>query len=179
MPFTPYHMGPGLAVKAVCGRHFSLMVFGFSQVAIDIEPLVGIIRGNAAVVHGFTHTYIGATLIAVFSVVVGRPICQFFLNYWTPDPHSLFLSWLRGPKLISWPAAITGAFVGTYSHVFLDSMMHSDMQPLAPMSDANGLLHIISVGGLRLLCLLSGVLGALLLFAVFLVRRGASANRQI
>ncbi len=177
MPFTPFHMGPGLAVKAVSGRHFSLMVFGFSQVAIDIEPLVRIIRGDA-VLHGFTHTYLGATLIAVVSVVVGRPICQFFLNYWTPDPYSPFLNWLRGPKTISWPAAITGAFVGTYSHVFLDSIMHSDMQPLSPLSEANRLLHVISFEGLHLLCLLSGVAGALLMIAVYFVRRGARIDRQ-
>lgn len=91
MPFTPFHMGPGLAVKAESGRHFSLMVFGFSQVMIDIEPLVRIIRGDA-MVHGFTHTYLGATLIAVLSVVVGRPVCQFFLNYWAPAPYSAFLN---------------------------------------------------------------------------------------
>jgi Domain of unknown function (DUF4184) len=178
MPFTPFHMGPGLAVKAMSGRHFSLMVFGFSQVAIDLEPLVRIIRGDA-VLHGFTHTYLGATLIALVSVIVGRPVCQFFLNYWTPDPYSPFMNWLRGPKLISWPAAIAGAFVGTYTHVFLDSIMHSDMQPLAPWSDANALLHVISVGGLHLLCVLGGVLGALLMFAVFLIRRGARVDRQI
>jgi len=177
MPFTPFHIGPGLAVKAISGRHFSLMVFGFSQVAIDVEPLVRIIRGDA-VLHGFTHTYLGSTLIAIVSVVIGRPICQLLLNYWTHDPRSPFLRWLRGPKLISWPAAITGAFLGTYSHVFLDSIMHSDMRPLAPLSDANGLLHIISVDGLLLLCVLSGIIGALLLFTLFLVRREASANRQ-
>ncbi len=175
MPFTPFHMGPGLAVKAVSGRHFSLIVFGFSQVAIDIEPLVRIIRGDV-VLHGFTHTYLGATLIAFVSVVVGRPVCQFFLNYWTADSYSPFLNWLRGPKLISWPAAIAGAFVGTYSHVFLDSIMHSDLQPLAPLSEANALLHIISVGGLHLLCVLSGLLGAFLLVAVYLLRRRTSGN---
>ena len=59
MPFTPFHMGPGLAIKAVSGRYLSLMVFGFSQVAMDIEPLVRMIRGDA-VLHGFTHTYLGA-----------------------------------------------------------------------------------------------------------------------
>ena len=85
---------------------------------------------------------------------------------------------MRGPKLISWPAAIAGAFVGAYSHVFLDSIMHSDMQPFAPVSQANGLLHLISVDALHVVCVLSGVLGALLLYAAFLVRRGASANRQ-
>jgi hypothetical protein len=136
-----------------------------------------IIRGDA-VLHGFTHTYLGATLIALVSVVVGRPVCQFFLNYWTPDPYSAFLNWLRGPKLISWPAAIAGAFVGTYSHVFLDSIMHSDMQPLAPLAEANALLHVISVDLLHLVCVLSGVLGALFLFAVFILRRGAHVDRQ-
>lgn len=80
MPFTPLHMGPGLAVKAVCGRYFSLMVFGFSQVAMDIEPLVRIIRGDA-VLHGFTHTCLGATLIAPVSIFVGRPVCQVLLNH--------------------------------------------------------------------------------------------------
>lgn len=123
-------------IKAVAGRYFSLMVFGFSQVALDVEPLVRIIRGDAGL-HGFTHTYLGATLIGLASAVVGRPICQLFLNHWTPDPYSPFMNWLRGSKLISWPAAIAGAFVGTYSHVFLDSVMHSDMQPLAPLSEVN------------------------------------------
>ena len=46
-------MGPGLAIKAVTGRHLSLLVFGVSQVVIDVEPLVRIIRGDA-VLHGFT-----------------------------------------------------------------------------------------------------------------------------
>src|SRR4051812_26481918 len=104
MPFTPFHMGPGIAIKAVAGRRFSLMVFGFSQVAIDIEPLVRIIRGDA-VLHGFTHTFVGATLIGLVSAVVGRPVCQLFLNAWTEHSNSAFLDWLRGPKLISWPAA--------------------------------------------------------------------------
>jgi len=177
MPFTPFHMGPGVAIKAVSGRHFSLMVFGFSQVAMDVEPLVRIIRGDA-VLHGFTHTYLGSTLIALFSLVIGRPLCQFFLNYWTPDASTPFMSWLRGPKLISWPATIAGAFVGTYSHVFLDSIMHSDMQPFAPLTDTNGWLHVLSVGELHIACVSSGALGAILLVAVYFIRRGRNAGRR-
>lgn len=60
MPFTPFHMGAGLALKAVAGRHFSVLTFGIAQVAMDIEPLVGMLRG-AAVLHGPTHTYLGAS----------------------------------------------------------------------------------------------------------------------
>lgn len=171
MPVTPFHMGPGLAAKAVLGRHLSLMIFGFSQVAIDLEPMAHLIRGDA-VLHGFAHTYVGATLVAAISTVVGRPICQRLLERWTPDPQSPFLIWLRGPDRISWSAAIVGAFVGTYSHVFLDGIMHADVLPLAPFSPANALLGAVSVGSLHLLCVVSGALGALGLGVAF-ARRGA------
>jgi len=163
-------MGPGLAVKALCGRHFSLMLFGFSQVAIDIEPLVRIVRSDN-VLHGFTHSYVGATLVALAALLAGRPLCQFLLNYWAPSPDSRFLHWLRGPSVISWRAAIAGTFVGTYSHVFLDSIMHADMHPLAPLSQANALLRIIPAGSLHVVCVLSGIAGILLLIAVFVVQR--------
>ena len=171
MPVTPFHMGPGLAAKAVLGRHLSLMVFGFSQVAIDLEPMVRLVRGDA-VLHGFAHTYLGATLVAAISAVVGRPICQRLLDRWTPDPASPFLIWLHGPDRISWPAAVVGAFVGTYSHVFLDSIMHADVLPPAPFSPANALLGAVSVGSLHLLCVGSSALGGLVL-AVAFARRGA------
>jgi hypothetical protein len=172
MPITPFHMGPGLLVKALGGRHVSLMVFGFSQVAMDIEPVVRMIRDDV-VLHGFVHTYPGATLIGLVSAAVGRPICQALLDRWAPEPDAAFETWLRGPKLISWPAALVGAFVGTYSHVFLDSIMHSDMQPLAPFSGANALLGLIAPGVLHVGCVLSGVLGVLLLGTAFLRRRAA------
>lgn len=171
MPFTPFHMGPGLAVKAVGGRRFSLTVFGFSQIAIDIEPLLRMIRGDA-LLHGFTHTYLGATLVGLVSVTIGRPVCQFFLDRLRPDPGTSLLNWLCGEKRISWLSAIAGAFVGTYSHVFFDSIMHADMHPLAPLSRANGLLHIVTIENLHAVCVLSGLLGAALMIAVYLVRRG-------
>ena len=34
MPFTPVHLGPGLALKALGGRHFRLMVFAGAQVRL-------------------------------------------------------------------------------------------------------------------------------------------------
>ena len=84
---------------------------------------------------------------------------------------------MLGPRLISWPAAITGAFVGTYSHVALDSLMHADMRPLAPFSETNALLHLVSLGALHLGCVLSGLLGVLFLFTRFARRREPRAER--
>ena len=175
MPFTPFHTGPGLAVKALTGRHLSLMVFGFAQVAMDIEPLVRIMRGDA-VLHGLTHTYLGATLIALASAVLGRPVCQFLLDRWKPDFASDLWNGLRGPPRIAWRAALCGAFVGTYSHVLLDSLMHSDMAPLAPLSALNGALHAISVENLHLACALSALLGGSLMLLAFFCRRRAASG---
>jgi hypothetical protein len=124
MPFTPFHMGPGLALKAVAGRHLSLMVFGVSQVAMDLEVLVRIVRQDP-VLHGFTHTYAGATLVGAVSAVVGKPLSQAILDRIRGGPEDRAYLFLLGPPRLSWRAALVGAFAGTWSHVLLDSFMHA------------------------------------------------------
>ena len=182
MPFTPFHMGPGLAIKAVAGRHFSLIVFGFAQVAIDIEPLVRILRGDS-VLHGFTHTYLGATLIAVAVIFAGRPVCQSLLDWWNAGLSSKWLARFRSPAPISWRATVTGAFIGTYSHVFLDGIMHVDLQPYAPFSTANNMLGFVSIDALHLFCAGAGAAGVVGMLGLVLWRgrrqpcRGASSRK--
>ena len=68
-------MGAGLALTPLAGRHFSLLTFGIPQVAMDIEPLVGMLRG-AAVRHGPTHTYLGAVPIALATAVLAPWLCR-------------------------------------------------------------------------------------------------------
>src|SRR5260370_21704410 len=95
MPVTAFHLGPGIAAKAVLGRHVSLMVFAFSQVAMDVEPVAHVLRGDA-VLHGFAHTYVGAALVAALSIVAGRPGCPWLLPPRPPGPGSPVLERLRG-----------------------------------------------------------------------------------
>lgn len=148
MPFTPIHLGPGLALKAIGGRHFSFMVFSGAQVLMDIEPLIGILRGWA-VLHGRTHSLLGALLIGLLAGAIGRPISAVCLR-WLRIPHAPF----------TWRAAFAGGLLGTYSHVLLDAIMHYDMQPAWPLSLANPLLRWISVDQLHLLCVGLGLFGA-------------------
>ena len=148
MPFTPFHLGPGTAFKALGGKHFSFLVFAGSQVLMDIEPLIGIIQGSK-MLHGFTHTFPGATMIGFCAALTGKPISQYFLDKLTQTKEK-----------ITWPAAIAGAFVGTYSHVLLDAIMHSDLQLFYPfLSIHNPLLRLISVGHLHGLCVVMGMAG--------------------
>lgn len=153
MPITPFHLGPGAAFKAIGGRHFSFMVFGGAQVLMDLEPAVQIYRG-ADVLHGYTHTLAGAFVIGCIATIIGRPISLFVLKR---------LSGRYRP--FSWLASATGAFIGTFSHVGFDALMHADMRPFWPFSQANPLLHSVSLDTLHLACLTLGIVGGLVVWA--------------
>lgn len=157
MPVTPLHMGPAMVVKGVAGRHFSLIAFGIAQVVIDIEPAVGMLRG-AQVLHGWTHTYLGAIVIGLAVLLVSRPLGHAILRWWNAhlDPS---LAWLGTRQPITRVAAASGAFLGTFSHVALDSLMHADLRPFAPWADSNGLLYAVSFGELHVGCVVAGLAG--------------------
>lgn len=165
MPFTPFHMGPGIAVKAVLQGSFSLMVFGWAQIVMDIQPLVVILTGEGHL-HGFTHTYVGATLLAVFSAVTGKYLSEFGLRLMFRDTTRLIP--------IRWWVVFVSAFIGTYSHVVLDSLMHLDIEPYYPLSAVNHLQGLISISALHQLCIYSGLVGA----GVYFVVSYRSARRQ-
>jgi len=158
MPFTPLHMGPGMAVKALAGERFSLLAFGVAQVAMDIEPLVQMVRG-APVLHGMTHTYLAAMVIAAAVALVAPAPCRLLLRKWNRELAFVRLPWLASPQPLKRLPVIAGAFTGTLSHVALDSLMHGDIRPLAPWSDANGLYGLIPSSALHLACIASGALG--------------------
>jgi membrane-bound metal-dependent hydrolase YbcI (DUF457 family) len=69
------------------------------------------------------------------------------------------------PRL-SWIETVVGAFVGTYSHLLLDSIMHTDVRPMYPLRDVNDLVGIISAEKLDALCLALGVIGVLIILTV-------------
>ena len=162
MPFTPFHMGPGIVVKALLQGSFSLMVFGWAQIVMDIQPLIVLISGEGHL-HGFSHTYIGATLLALFSALSGKYLSEIGLfalglnNQWQVK--------------IKWRVSFLSAFIGTFSHVFLDSIMHADVEPFFPMTTDNLFLGLISVESLHKACLYSALVGGLLYFLLNWVQK--------
>ena|SRR6266480_3183034 len=144
MPVTPFHFGPGAAIHAAAPRYVSFLAFCAANILMDIEPLYYMLTQQYPL-HRFFHTYIGASLVAAATVALfaaGRRIAR-----------NLRLPTLR--------AVVLGAAVGAYSHVLLDSIMHRDIRPLAPFSDANPLLGAISLSALHWSCLVLGLVGAL------------------
>ena len=158
MPITPFHFGLDAALKSLAPQSFSLSVFCFTQIVTDTEVLASILLDSFPL-HKLFHTYAGATLVASICVLVGRPVCRKLKQTW----NRWFNAEIDDPSFvserISFLAACSGAFCGAYSHVLLDSIMHADMRPFAPLSPVNPMLGALSFWQVHLLCVGLGVFG--------------------
>jgi len=164
MPFTPFHMGIGILTKSILQGSFSLMVFGWAQIVMDLQPLVVMLTGQGHL-HGFSHTYLGASILTILSALSGKYLSEIGLII-------LGISRKENPIKIMWWVVFLSAFIGTFSHVFLDSIMHTDVQPFYPISLNNALWGIISVSLLHKICLYSGLVGAGIYFLVQFKNKG-------
>ncbi len=156
-------MGPGIFIKACLQGSFSLMVFGWAQILMDIQPLIVLITGKGDL-HGFSHTYIGASLIAIIVTLTGKYLSEFGLIV-------LGITKKDNPIRIIWSVAVLSAFIGTFSHVLIDSVMHGDIEPFYPLSIPNSLLGIITIDQLHKFCLYSGLIGACCYYIVQLLAK--------
>jgi len=139
------------------------MVFGWAQIVMDIQPLFVLLTGVGNL-HGFSHTFIGATLLAVLSALSGKYLSETVLKV-------LGIPNAGRPIIIRWPIAFLSAFIGTYSHVILDSMMHGDIEPYYPFALDNGFLGLITISQIHQVSVYCGAVGALLFFAIHYFRR--------
>jgi hypothetical protein len=152
VPVTPFHFGPGVLVSVASRSKVSFLAFVAANVFIDVESLYNMITAQPRI-HTFLHTYMGSTLAAAVVVVVFLPCRWLALKL----PASPLLKW-RGLDVT---AVVLGSLVGAWSHVLFDSVMHSDITPLAPFSNANGLYRIVPLGTLHLFCIGAGIVGVM------------------
>jgi hypothetical protein len=150
MPITPFHFGPGAAIHAASPRHVSFLAFCAANVLIDVEPLYYILTRQYPL-HRVFHTYVGAVVVAIATVALFA-VARRLTRFW-PLPNPFAWQDLRiGPVAI-------GAAAGTLSHVFLDSIMHPDIRPLAPFSNSNPMLLALSLPTLHWSCVFAGLVG--------------------
>ncbi|ODA36362.1 metal-dependent hydrolase [Planctopirus hydrillae] len=165
MPFTPFHMGPGLLWKGLQPAGLSLMTFGLAQVLIDLEPLYVLKTGKDFLgvpghLHGISHTILGATVIGVVAGAFGRPLTHLGLRLLG---QSQFIP-------VRWGVIWWSAFFGTYSHLLLDAVMHRDVEPFVPISRWNPLVGLVDVGTLHRFCIITALAGMLLYVGRWMIR---------
>lgn len=165
VPVTPFHFGPGGLLAIATRGSVSFLAFCASNVLIDVESLYNMVTHQPRV-HTFLHTYLGSTLVAAVVVAAFIPLRHLAAKL----PDWQVLGWRH---LGLWAVAM-GALLGAWSHVLLDSVMHSDITPLAPFSDANGLFRVVSLRALHWGCLVAGALA----FAWWMLRSNNSPERS-
>ena len=170
MPITPLHVGPGLLIKLVGGRHLSLTMFVLTQITMDLEVLMRLMLG-AFPLHGFTNTILGATAVLAVTIVLGKPVCEWALHWWNRKLSPAQSRWLRVSEGISWTAACLGGISGGFSHFVLDAMMHADAKPWMSFYEANPFLGLFSIDQLNLFCLVCLFVGVVVM-VVYGVLRG-------
>ena len=173
MPFTPFHLMAGTSVKSFFPQYFSFSIFTLTNVIIDSEVLFYIYTTGIPA-HKFFHTFLGASLIAIFVALFCRSLCEIGLNFWNiilyTKKFSLFKVEVKITRLSAW----CGAFVGAYSQLLLDSIMHTDMMPFFPISDLNQFHNIISTNNLHYLCM--GLF--YIAFAIFVLKSYIKINKN-
>ncbi len=131
MPITPFHLGPALLMAVLFRGRVSAGSLLIGSVVLDVQPFVVLFLGMPFALHGLSHTYAVAALIAA--------------------ALALTMHLLRREHL---PSLYLGALLGTWSHVLLDSLLYEDMTPLFPF-ESNPLLYILTPGQVYLLCTLA------------------------
>jgi hypothetical protein len=158
VPITPFHGGIGLACKGPLARRFSFTIFTATQVAIDLESAYFLFTGQHPV-HRFFHTFIGASLVCLVVATLGRPLCEAILRWSVRALGAERPAWWDGDASISRSSALLSALVGMLGHVIPDAIMHADARPLAPFSDHNPILALISLGALHIALVALGAIG--------------------
>lgn len=157
MPATPFHFGPGLLVKAAAPRQFSMAAYSLAQVVIDLESGYHLLH-NDYPVHRQAHTfYLGGLIGLVCGLVVSR------VGTWLARPRDVVPEALVAEYRL--PIAAWSGIFGGLLHSVLDGIMHGDMRPFRPFTDANPLYGLVSLRTVYLFCIITGLVGAALLLA--------------
>ena len=154
MPITPFHFGAGAALHAVAPRRVSFLAFCVANCLTDCETIYNILWGGPPL-HRFAHTFVGATLVALATTGLFVAARKLAARTPLPDPFN----WQR----LSTQTVAIGAALGTYSHIVLDGIMHSDVRPFAPWSDGNPFYRVIGLGALHWSLLIAGGVGVALI----------------
>lgn len=177
MPFTPIHMGVGMVAKAAVPRHFSIIVFGLTQIAIDLEVLWHMARREYPF-HTFWHTYIGITIIAVVLAVLGKPASQWIKLLWNMIASKCRDTDITVKVPTTWTASFSGAIVGAYSHILLDSLFHHHIEPMNPWSPSNPLQGIMKPHTVEVICIALGVIGLVWFFGREYMKKKSNGSAE-
>ena len=154
MPFTPFHLGPGLLIAMLLFPYVDVIVVLVASIIIDLEPAYYLfVHGYPY--HGFLHSFVGSSLVALLLSVAMYPIRGRYLRI-------LELFGLK--QETNFRKIVLSSLIGTNFHIFLDSFLYPEMKPFLPLQE-NPLLYCLSPSAIYEFCLFAFAVGFLIYIA--------------
>ncbi len=151
MPLTPFHLGPALFLGLILFRFVNLPSFLAANVIVDFEPFFVLLFGLDYPLHGFFHSFLGGSLVA---------LALFFVMVRVNAPVQKVMGYFGVGQDGSVRSIGIGCFFGVYFHILLDCFLYTDIKPFFP-SDFNPVYGWFSGHEVYLFCVVSFVLGVL------------------
>ncbi|MEM3531418.1 MAG: hypothetical protein QXD42_06475, partial [Nitrososphaerales archaeon] len=141
---------------------FDLPALFLSSVIVDLEGICILMFGFPLPLHGFFHSYLGASILGIFTAII-----VYYLYRWLRKIMKLFMLEQKS----SFKRILLTSLFGVYSHVFLDSFLYEEMNPFYPIY-GNPFLGLISANGIYFFSMLSFPLGlAIYAYRLFITFR--------
>ena len=168
MPFTPYHWGPSSWIGLLLFRIFDFSTLLISSVIVDIEPPSVLVLNLNYPFHGFFHSFVGGSVVAILTSIV---------LYLLKGKIKKIMAIFRLAQDSSFKKILWTSFFGVYFHILLDAPLYSDIKPFYPMRN-NPLYGLFSSQQIYLFCSLSFLLGILFyLLRLLIVKRKRNSSQ--
>lgn len=156
MPMTPFHLGPAFFLGILLNRFLNFSTFVISSLILDIEPFLVLFFNLNYPLHGFFHSFLGASFVGIVLAFLMMPLRKRIKN---------FTAFLRTKEDPSKKAIFLASFFGLYLHILFDAPLYSDLQPFYPFT-LNPFYGMLGGVKIYLLCL-----GLLFMSAIIYIKK--------
>ncbi|MFX1286520.1 MAG: hypothetical protein ACFFB5_22985 [Promethearchaeota archaeon] len=169
MPFTPFHWGISLLIQSLLLFLDPLALF-IGSVIPDIEGITAwfILPGRGLPLHGPLHSFTGAIFLGL---IVGTCSWMVFTHIIPFIVERLHLELPIAIPQYSLRCSLLSAFIGTFSHIILDTPLYPEMDLVYPFGIGNPWYGVVPGILIYSICTLSFFAGIIILSIRFSKKR--------
>ncbi|XOA43065.1 MAG: metal-dependent hydrolase [Candidatus Nealsonbacteria bacterium] len=151
MPLTPFHWGPSSWIGLLLFKILDFPTLLIASVIVDIEPFCVLFLNLNYPLHGFFHSFLGGSILAVLAAII---------LYLLKGKIKKIMAIFKIPQDSSFKKILWTSFFGVYFHLLLDSFLYKEMNPFYPLEN-NPFFGLFSLQQIYLFCALSFLVGIL------------------
>ena len=144
MPNTILHFGVNSDIGFAWRKYFDLPALVLINVFINFEAYVPIILRSSYPQHGYVHTYLIGTPVAVLAAVI---------LYASRGGIGKLMESPRLPYETNFRKILISCLVGAWLHIFMDAFIYADARPFFPVQ-ANPFYGLVSEVTMNVICVI-------------------------